>query len=56
MIGQRKKERWNKTKPCNLGFVCELGFGGKGKGKKGLRRGKPLFGSFKKIGKGFGGF
>jgi len=32
-----------------------LGFGGKGKGKKDLWRGKPLFGSFKKIGKDFGG-
>jgi len=38
-----------------LGFVCELGFGGEGKGRKDLWRGKPLFGSFKKIGKGFGG-
>jgi len=27
-----------------------------GKERKGLWRGKPLFGSFKKIGKGFGGF
>jgi hypothetical protein len=33
-----------------------LGFGGEGKGRKGLGRGKPLFGSFKKIRKGFGGF
>jgi len=39
-----------------LGFVCELSFGGERKGRKGLRRGKPLFESFKKIGKGFGGF
>jgi len=39
----------------DLGFVCELGFGGDGKGMKGLWRGKPLFGSFKKIGKGFWG-
>jgi len=27
-----------------------------GRGRKGLWRGKPLFGSFKKIGKDFGGF
>jgi len=33
-----------------------LSFGGEGKGWKGLWRGKPLFESFKKIGKGFGGF
>jgi len=33
-----------------------LGFGGEGKGMKGLWRYKLLFGSFKKIGKGFGGF
>jgi len=38
------------------GFVCELSFGGEGKGRKGLWRGKPLFGSFKKIVKCFGGF
>jgi hypothetical protein len=36
-----------------LGFVCELGFGGEGRGRKGLWRGKSLFGSFKKIEKGF---
>jgi len=45
----------NRTKYL-LGFVCELGFGGIGKGRKDLWRGKPLFESFKKIGKGFGGF
>jgi len=39
-----------------LGFVCELGFGGEGKGRKDLWRDNPLFESFKKIGKGFGGF
>jgi len=39
-----------------LDFVCEFGFGGEEKGRKGLWRCKPLFGSFKKIGKGFGGF
>jgi hypothetical protein len=39
-----------------LGFVCKLGFGGEGRGRKGLWRGKPLFASFKKQGKGFGGF
>jgi len=33
-----------------------LGFGREGKGMKGLWRGKPLFESFKKIRKGFGGF
>jgi len=33
-----------------------LGFGGEGKGMRGLWKGKPLFGSFKKIGKSFGGF
>jgi len=33
-----------------------LGFGGEGKGRKDLWRGKPLFESLKKIGKGFGGF
>jgi len=37
-------------------FVCELDFGGEGKGREGLWRGKPLFESFKKTGKGFGGF
>ena len=37
-------------------FVCALGFGGVGKGRKGLWRGKLLFESFKKIGRGFGGF
>jgi len=40
----------------HLSFVCELGFRGEGKGRKGLSRAKPLFGSFIKIGKGFGGF
>jgi len=40
----------------SLDFVCELGFGGDGKGRKGLWRGKPLFRSFKKLGKCFGGF
>jgi len=39
-----------------LDFVCELGFGGEEKGRKGLWRSKLLFGSFKKIEKGFGGF
>jgi len=39
-----------------LDFVCELGFGGKGKGRKSLLRGKLLFASFKKSGKGFWGF
>jgi hypothetical protein len=39
-----------------LDFVCELGFGGEGRGMKGLLRGKLLFASFKKQGKGFGGF
>jgi len=33
-----------------------LGFGGEGKGRKGLWRGKPCVGVLKKIGKGFGGF
>jgi hypothetical protein len=33
-----------------------LGFGGQGRGMKGLGRGKPSFGSFKKIRKCFGGF
>lgn len=37
-------------------LCLQLGFGGEGKGRKGLWRGKLLFGSFKKIGKGFGGF
>ena len=32
----------------HLGFVCELSFGGEGRGRKGLWRGKPLFASFKK--------
>jgi len=32
-----------------------LGFGGERRGKKSLWRGKPLFESFKKIGKDFGG-
>jgi len=32
-----------------------LGFGGEGRRRKDLWRGKPLFESFKKIGKGFGG-
>jgi len=32
-----------------------LGFGGERRGNKSLWRGKPLFESFKKIGKGFGG-
>jgi hypothetical protein len=39
----------------HLGFVWELGFGGEGRGRRGLGRGQPLFGSFKKIRKGFGG-
>jgi len=33
---------------ASLGFVCELGFGGERRGRKGLWRGKPLFASFKK--------
>jgi hypothetical protein len=32
----------------SLGFVCELGFRAEGRERKGLWRGKPLFGSFKK--------
>jgi len=41
--------------PGLLDFVYELGFGGGGRGRKGLWRGKPLFESFKKTWKGFGG-
>jgi hypothetical protein len=33
-----------------------LNFGGEGRGREGLERVKPLFGSFKKIKKDFGGF
>jgi len=39
-----------------LSFVCELGFGGEGRGRKGLWSGKPLFVSFKKTRESFGGF
>jgi len=48
MIGQRKKERWNKTKPCNLGFVCELGFEGRGRERKAYGEVNPCLGVLKK--------